>query len=104
MIKIEKPREKNCYCRCCQSADNVLEVQFNSETGGTHVALCENCREELADKLIKCDRKNDDQEEKERGSWISVNDEYMCSVCEKIVKNKIEKCPRCSSVMGGDNK
>ena len=81
MIKIEKPREKNCYCRCCQSADNVLEVEFNSETGGTHVALCERCREELADKVIECDRK---KTERERWEQEQKEDEEICKSCTKV--------------------
>lgn len=52
MIRLKK---ETCECRCCGNKENVISLFFsapNSPTS-TFVPLCNKCRKELTDKLLR---------------------------------------------------
>ena len=51
MIIFEKPDNEYRICACCYSRDKVLDILFQAEGHATAVALCADCRKELAEKL-----------------------------------------------------
>ena len=52
MIEIAKSKPYR-MCNCCNSNEDIYEIYFRSEHQGTGVALCNQCRQELIEKLNK---------------------------------------------------
>jgi len=51
VISIE-PADRWRQCSCCYSEQAVKNIQFPSNSFGTSIALCSECRAELKQKLI----------------------------------------------------
>lgn len=80
MISITKANH-GFLCQNCLGKEEVKEIDIHRDGVGTIVRLCENCREELADKLIECDRK---KTERERWEQEQKEDEEICKSCTKV--------------------
>lgn len=50
MIEIKKA-EWWRHCNCCNSPNEVYELNFKDDNHGICVALCSDCMEELGDKI-----------------------------------------------------
>lgn len=55
MISIREAEDTNDMCQSCRGHENVIRIMFEcryeSNTQGVAIALCDNCRKELAEKL-----------------------------------------------------